>query len=384
MAIKQARLIYGATYFAESINTDLWWMVKMPLPDPHVFLELEYENGKWERILLTNSLEFTRCKKQAQNCTVLNAESYFKRLGSRKISLVVKTFLGEKGLDVVTVHPLTPIEFVESLRSAGITVRIGKRPWYDGRTIKTQEEIGHILEVQGHTEDVLRLVEDRLRRATITRGLVMEDGKPLTSEELRSFVELELYRRGCVSLDTIISSGADAAIPHELGFGPIRANTGIVCDIYPYSRKTGYFSDMTRTFCKGKPPPLFIKMYNAVLRAQEICLGMIRPGMDGKNIQMAAEKVLAEDGFETNSGDGYGFIHGVGHGLGLLCHEPPAGIQKDYSFVFTNGVVTSVEPGLYYPSEGLGIRIEDLVVVAEGGCRNLTTYSKDLDSIIIP
>ena len=384
MAIKHARLIYGATYFSESINTDLLWMVKMSLPDPHVFLEFEHEDGQWERILLTNPLEFTRVQKQARGCTIINAEPYFKRLGGRKISLVVKALLGEQGLDAVTVHPLTPFEFVESLRNTGITVGVGKRPWYEGRTAKTEEEIGCILEVQGHMENVLRLVEDRLRRATISEGVVMENGKPLTSEELRSFVELELYRHGCVSLDTIISSGADAAIPHELGSGPIRANTAIVCDIFPYSRKTSYFSDMTRTFCKGEPSYLFIKMYNAVLRVQEMCIKMIRSGVDGKNIQAIAEMEFVKDGFETNSEDGYGFTHGIGHGLGLLCHEPPAGIQKDYPFVLTKGVVTSVEPGLYYPNEGLGVRIEDLVAVTKEGCRNLTQYPKQLADIIIP
>ena len=67
MAIKQARLIVGATYFAESVNTDLRWMVKMPLPDAHIFLEFEGEDGEWERIILTNSLEFGRAQKKARN-----------------------------------------------------------------------------------------------------------------------------------------------------------------------------------------------------------------------------------------------------------------------------------------------------------------------------
>jgi len=384
MAIKQARLIYGATYFAESANTDLLWMVKMSLPDPHVFLEFEDADGYWERILLANSLEFTRAKKQARNCSVLNTEPYFKQFGNRNISLVVKALLERRGLSAVTAHPLTPFEFVEKLRESGIAVSVGKRPWYESRIVKNQEEIGHILEVQVHMENVLRMVEGRLRRATITDGIVMEDGKPLTSEELRSFVELELYKRGCVSLDTIISSGVDAAMPHKLGSGPIRAHTGIVCDIFPYSKKTGYFSDMTRTFCKGEPTPLFVKMYNAVLRAQEMCINMVRSGVDGKDIQEAAENIFADEGFKTSSEEGFGFIHGVGHGLGLLCHEPPAGIQRGYSFIMTKGVVTSVEPGLYYPKDKLGVRIEDLVVVTKNGCMNLTLYPKRLGNIIIP
>ncbi|MBI2121707.1 MAG: hypothetical protein HYT98_01160 [Candidatus Sungbacteria bacterium] len=81
MSIKRARLIYGATYMAETINMDLFWLVRMPLPDPHFFLEFARENGRWDRFLLVGSLEFTRAKLEAKNCQVLNAESYFKKVG---------------------------------------------------------------------------------------------------------------------------------------------------------------------------------------------------------------------------------------------------------------------------------------------------------------
>ena len=357
MAIRQARLLYGATYGAESTNTDLFWLVRMPLFDPHILFEFKDESGRWERILFTYPLELKRAQKQARNCDVQNLEPYFEKLG-RGASLrnVIKMILEERGFDTVTVHPLTPVGFVEAIRASGLNVIVGKRPWFEERLIKTEEEIGYILEVQGQTEDVLRLVENRLRRATIADGLVMENDKPLTSEELRSFVELELYRRGCVSLDTIIPSGGDAALPHELGSGPIRAHTGIVCDIYPYSKNTGYFSDMTRTFVKGSPPALLGRMYDAVLKAQEMAIKMIHSGVNGSDIQTAVEDSFKNGGFRTDADEGCGFIHSVGHGLGLLCHEPPAGIGKT-SYVLTAGLVTSVEPGLYYPQDRFGVRI---------------------------
>lgn len=381
MSIKRTRLIYGATCMSETINTDLFWMVRMSLPDPHFFLEFEHENGRWERMLLAGSLEFTRAKLEAKNCKVLNAEPYFKKIGERKWSLIIKYLLEKRGLNILEVHPLTPVEVVDHLRKSGIKVLTGKLPWYENRITKTKKEISQILEVQGHMEDVLHLVQNRLRRATIRNGLIVEKGKPLTSEEVRSFIELELFRRGCASYDTIVSSGTQSAIPHHVGKGPLRANTSIIFDIFPYSRKTGYFSDMTRTFCKGNPPPLFVKMYEAVLKGQEFGISMVRAGVDGKDIHIAIEDKFSEEGFDTDFLKGHGFIHGTGHGLGLLCHEPPARIWKS-EYIIPEGLVTSMEPGLYY--QKFGVRIEDLVYVTKTGCRNLTTYPKQLKDIVIP
>lgn len=383
MKIKRARLIYGATYMAETINMDLFWMVGMHLPDPHFFLEFEYENGRWDRFLLVGSLEFARANLEAKNCKVLNAEVYFKKVGERKWSPVIKYLIEKRGLNILEVHPLTPIEVVDRLQKSGIKVLTGKLPWYENRIVKTEKEISQILEVQGHMEDVLRLAQNRLRRAAIRKGLIVEKGKPLTSEGLRSFIELELFRRGYASYDTIVSSGVESAIPHHVGKGPLWAHTPIILDIYPYSRKTGYFSDMTRTFCKGNPSPLFVKMYEAVLAGQEKGISMIRAGVDGKDIHVAIEELFAMEGFETDLVKSRGFIHGTGHGLGLLCHESPARIWKS-EYIIPEGLVTSVEPGLYYFENKLGVRIEDLVQVTKTGCRNLTKYPKQLKDIIIP
>ena len=384
MRIKRVRLIYGATYMAESINMDLFWLVRMPLVDPYFFLELEREDGRWKRLLLVGSLEFMRAKIQAKNCTVLNYEDYFKNLGTQEMVRVIKQLLKEHHYrGALEVHPLTPIAVVERLREEGARVQVGKLPWYEGRIAKTKKEVGYILQVQGHVKDVLGLVRERLIHATIKHGLIVEKGKPLTSEDVRSFIEFELFKRGCASWDTIVSSGAQAAVPHHLGSGPLRAHTSIIFDIYPYSRETGYFSDMTRTFVKGNPPQLFLRMYEAVLEGQELGIAMVREGADGKDIHTAIKKRFSEKGFKTDLAKCRGFIHGTGHGLGLLCHEPPARINQN-SYPLPEGLVTSVEPGLYYPDEELGVRLEDLVQVTKTGCRNLTKYSKRLKDVIIP
>lgn len=378
--------MYGATYMSESINTDLFWLVRMPLGDPYFFIEFEREDGYWKRFLLVGSLEFTRAKIQAKNCRVLNYESCFEKLGTRSMAAVIKRLMAERHYrKALEVHPLTPIKVVEDLRKEGIVLRMGTLPWYEDRIAKTKEEVGYILEVQGYVEEVLGLALKRLERAIVRQGFIMEKGKRLTSEEMRSFIELELFKRGCASWDTIVSSGVESAIPHHVGTGPLCANTPIVFDIFPYSRKTGYFSDMTRTVVKGEPPPVFVRMYKAVLEGQELGIAMVREGVDGKDIHTAIKKKFSEKGFETDFVKGSGFTHGTGHGLGLLCHESLGrGRINTQSYILPEGFVVSVEPGLYYPDKKIGVRIEDLVQVTKTGCRKLTRFPKQLKDIIIP
>ena len=176
-----------------------------------------------------------------------------------------------------------------------------------------------------------------------------------------------------------MASGVQAAEPHERGHGPIQKNVPIVIDIFPRSKKSGYFADMSRTVCIGTPPSEAQKMYDAVLGAQELAISMVRPGLACRAIQEAVEQFFIDAGFVT-SGEGKefayaeGFVHSIGHGVGLQIHEPPR-FGKKSEDVLLPGEVVTVEPGLYYKDIG-GVRIEDMVLVTEDGCRNLTNFGK--------
>lgn len=384
MPITRTRIIYGATYQdSEDANMDLRWMIKMRLPDAHFFFEFGHENGRVERVLFASSLEYSRAQKEARNCRVIPYERYLKKLGTQDIGLAVQYFLKERDVDTLELHPSTPMRIAVRLRQLGFTITMKETPWYAERIAKTKEEIGWILEVQRNVEKVVGMVQERLAKAAIRRNIVMEGKKPLTSEMLRKFIEDELFKRGCVFSDTIVSSGKRAACPHDLGSGSIKAHSPIICDVFPYSRETGYFADMTRTFVKGSPSTLLVRVYGAVLEGQLLGIDMIRAGIDGKTVHQKIFDLFQKRGFRTDYEKGFGFIHGTGHGLGLRCHEPPARINRQ-SHILPKGLVISVEPGLYYPDEEIGVRIEDLVQVTRTGCRNLTTYPKQLKDIVIP
>ena len=133
-----------------------------------------------------------------------------------------------------------------------------------------------------------------------------------------------------------------------------------------------------RTVVKGTASDELNRMYSVVHAGQQLALRSIRAGAKGQDIHRQIQELFADEGFATEVIDGIpqGFIHGTGHGLGLEIHEPPRIGNSDD--VLQTGNVVTVEPGLYYRHIG-GVRLEDLVVVTDTGCQNLTTAPKFLE-----
>lgn len=227
-----------------------------------------------------------------------------------------------------------------------------------------------IEEVQRATEAAMAQVVEYLRTS-----------KNPTSEEAHQIVDSVLEKHGCESPERhIVASGPASAEPHEKGSGPISRGVPIVIDIYPRSKTTGYFADMSRTVCIGEPSPELQKMYDATLAAQEIAIKMVRPGVNFLEIQEAVEKLFSERGFKT-SGTGKefpfaeGFVHSIGHGVGQILHDAPH-VRKGRTTLQEGDIVT-IEPGLYYKDIG-GVRLEDMLLVIPEGSRNLTQFPKGL------
>ncbi len=241
------------------------------------------------------------------------------------------------------------------------------------RAPKTPQQVAAIEEVQRATESAVAKVVAYLRSSAAP-----------TSEEAHAIIEAELTRLGCESPEGhIIAGGTQSASPHAMGAGALKRGEPIVMDIYPRSKKTGYFADMSRTLCLGTPSAELQKMYDTVLGAQEMAIKMLRPGAACKEIQTAVENYFIERGYVTSGvgdpKDGFpyaeGFVHGVGHGVGLAVHEAPR-IGRKSTDILAEGDVVTVEPGLYYKHIG-GVRIEDMFLVTKDGSRSLTHFGKE-------
>ena len=152
--------------------------------------------------------------------------------------------------------------------------------------------------------------------------LLYREGQPLTSEKVRGAIEISLLEDGCEAMDTIVASGPQAAAPHARGTGPIAANAPIVIDIFPRSKSSRYFADMTRTVLKGEAAPEVKEIYEAVRLAQAEGLKAIRAGVFGKEVHSRVSSVFLDQGYPEREGSG--FTHSTGHGVGLDVHEKPS------------------------------------------------------------
>ncbi len=184
-------------------------------------------------------------------------------------------------------------------------------------------------------------------------------------------IELDFKKNGAdgIAFDTIIASGYRAAMPHGKAAGKtIKKGELVIVDMGVLLN--GYNSDETRTYCIGKASRLQKKVYDIVLQAQERALEKIRPGISAAAVDFEARSFIDKAGY------GKYFGHGTGHGVGLEIHESPyiGPFSKD---VIEEGMVVTVEPGIYIPGWG-GVRIEDMARVVSGGCEVLTKSSKKL------
>jgi Xaa-Pro aminopeptidase len=343
-----------------------------------------------KRYLAVSSLEYGRAAKEAPVDELLSHEELEiidlareLKSSAKAYAAAVANLLDEIGASnsPIVVPANFGLLYADELRARGITLTPDGKLFDSLRRAKTEEEISSIEKTQNAVEAACAHAVEILEESGIEGDGILEwRGAPLTSELLRAEIEIELLRRGCAAEGTIVAGGPQAADPHERGHGPLKAGEAIIVDIFPVDISTRYYSDMTRTFVKGEPNEGLQEMYDTVLESQEAALSMIRAGVNGRDVHRKVADVLHEAGYKTNVHDQEegkplteGFFHGTGHGVGLEIHEAPRVSLADEELI--PGDVISVEPGVYDPKVG-GVRIEDLVVVTEDGCRNLTTFPK--------
>ena len=285
--------------------------------------------------------------------------------------------LRQRGIRSLIVQRHFPVSYADALREAGFFVKTAKTDFlFPGRLRKSPAEVSLIKKALYATAWAMRIAVSIISDSVVKGSVLYRDGKPLTSEIVRSAISSYLAERGYLASNTIVAGGVQGSMPHEKGSGTLKAGWPVVIDIFPRSQENGYFGDMTRTVVKGEPSAELSRMYDTVLRGQKIALSMIKDGVRSKDVHGAVMDFFTERGFLTTasgSASPEGFIHSTGHGLGLDIHEPPR--IGPGSEILREGNVVTVEPGLYYKRLG-GVRIEDVVLVTRDGNENLTRCSK--------
>jgi len=193
----------------------------------------------------------------------------------------------------------------------------------------------------------------------------------VSEKELAWKLETLMKRKGAdeKAFDFIVASGLRGALPHGRPTDRI-LRPGEMVTIDFGARCNGYHSDETVTLAIGKPENRLLEAYAVVKEAHDRAVNAVRPGIDCKSLDAIARGYIESCGF------GEFFGHGLGHGVGLEIHEKPT-ISFRSSQVVAEGMVFTIEPGIYIPDLG-GIRIEDLVEVTRDGCRVLSNVSKEL------
>lgn len=226
------------------------------------------------------------------------------------------------------------------------------------RAAKDEEELARMRQAQRITDEAFREILNFIRPG-------------LTEQEVAARLVYELLRRGGrrVSFDPIVAAGANGSMPHAVpGETVIQPGMFVTMDfgcVYE-----GYCSDMTRTVAVGQPTDEMERVYHTVLEAQRAGIAAARAGVTGSEVDRAARQVIQQAGY------GSFFSHSFGHSLGLEIHESPNASPSEQT-VFPAGAVISAEPGIYLPGH-FGVRIEDVLVLREGGCEDITQAPKNL------
>lgn len=212
-------------------------------------------------------------------------------------------------------------------------------------------------------------------------------GAPVRIGQLRAAVRAAFAAHGVIEdHDSIIAQGVEGTAPHNHGTDDdiLREGASIVVDIFPREVGGGYFFDTTRTFCVGAAPARLREIYGHVKEALLSALGSLAVGGRCYDYQAATCALFEARGFATIRQDSRitsGYVHGLGHGLGLDIHEAPGlGGASTNPDVLEPGMLFTVEPGLYLPAEEIAVRLEDIVWIRpDGEMENITTYPYDLE-----
>jgi Xaa-Pro aminopeptidase len=360
-------LIYADTVRSPEMRHE----VPVAVPDPFIYAE---QNGS--RYAFVGSMEVPRLEEIEGLEAVPLEELKYEELiakGMRTNEIereLVLRACRRLGLAEAVTPRTFPLEVADYLRAGGVAVQPDGELFDERRRAKTEAELTGIRRALDAAQAAMDAIRERLR-----------SGKT-TCEELRSEAMRVFSEKGMMAPDiVIVSHGAQSAVGHEPGFGPVAESEPVIVDLFPRDPESGCYSDMTRTFCVGEPPEQLVEYQRLCVEALARATKTIRPGVRGSEVHRIVCELFEEHGYPTQLSKKpgevleEGFFHSLGHGVGLEVHEEPGLGRTGVELVA--GDVLAVEPGLYKPGFG-GCRLEDLVLVTEDGCEVLTNHPYDL------
>lgn len=304
--------------------------------------------------LFVDGRYFEAAEKSVTNVSVTKLERLSVQMKERMGRMNLNTILLETGITVALLNDMTKmLDGAETVASAALSSLLTEL-----RMVKTDDEIEQVIKAQRIAEKALCEVLEFIRPGVSERDIALQ-------------LDFTMRRLGAedISFGTIAVSGENSSLPHGVPGGRLVCDGDFVTMDFG-ATCNGYHSDMTRTVAVGHVTDEMNTVYHTVLSAQAAVIKVVCPGITGKSADAAARDVISRAGY------GEYFTHSTGHGVGLEIHEAPGlSIYSEHRLV--SGNLVTDEPGIYLPGK-FGVRIEDMLLVTDDGCRNLTNAPKEL------
>jgi Xaa-Pro aminopeptidase len=378
--VSDAVLIYADSFR----SADMRQAVPLGVPDPFLYAE---EDGS--RHVFASSMEAARLRELGLFAVHVREELGYDELIASGIDApevdaqLALRAVDSLGLKRASVPGSFPVWLADRLRADSIELRVDQGLFDDRRRVKTETQLAGMRRAQRAAEAAMDTCRELLRRAEIRGDELLLDGEQLTVERVKADMNVVFAAHDTTAEEYIVAPGAQGAVGHDMGSGPIRPNTPLVVDIFPRDNAFAVYTDMTRTFVVGDVPEDVRRWHGLCKEALDAAVAEIRVGVEARAVFGLACEIFEDAGEPTQRtkkpGEPLsdGFFHGLGHGVGLEVHEEPSmGRLADKKLVA--GDVVTVEPGLYRAGYG-GVRLEDIVLVTESGAEVLTDYPYDLE-----
>jgi Xaa-Pro aminopeptidase len=378
--VADAVLIYADSFR----SADMRHAVPLGVPDPFLYAE---QNG--DRYVFANSMEAGRLRELGLFDVHVHEEFGFDELiasGIDRRELTAQLALraaGSLGLKQATVPENFPVWLADRLRADGVELAVDQDVFDDRRRAKTGAQLAGMRRAQRAAEAAMDTCRELLRRAEIVGAELHLDGEQLTVERVKADMNVAFAAHDTTADEYIVAPGAQGAVGHDMGSGPIPPHAPLVVDIFPRDNGSAVYTDMTRTFVVGDVPDDVREWHRLCKEALDAAVAEIHAGADARAVfdvtcdifEAAGEPTLRTKKPGETLSDG--FFHGLGHGVGLEVHEEPGmGLLSRKKLVAGDAV--TVEPGLYRSGYG-GVRLEDIVLVTEDGAEIITDYPYDLE-----